>query len=166
MSTCVLSVSPLAKGLFQRAILSSGPCVGPWGPGNATYGQKVSKQLMDEVGVDSMKDLLLVPAKSVSWPGEVTINDADFGGYYLDGWVLPEKPEAYWQRGAINPKQIMLGSHSKDGTAALYDVVPKWNDSASEYQQRLLHLQRLCARCLAFGSVWLCSFLRLVEARI
>ena len=89
-----------------------------------------------------MDDVLIQDPKSISWPGEVANNDADFGGYYLDGWVLPEKPEAYWQRGAINPKQIMLGSHSKDGTAALYDVVPKWNDSASEYQQSVASFNR------------------------
>jgi len=30
--TCDLLASPLARGLFQRAILQSGPCTGPWGP--------------------------------------------------------------------------------------------------------------------------------------
>ena len=33
LSICTLSTSPLAKGLFQQAILESGPCLGPWGPG-------------------------------------------------------------------------------------------------------------------------------------
>ena len=30
LSVCTLLVSPLAKGLFHRAIVESGPCNGPW----------------------------------------------------------------------------------------------------------------------------------------
>lgn len=30
ISTCILSVTPLAKGLFNRAIIQSGPCLGSW----------------------------------------------------------------------------------------------------------------------------------------
>ena len=33
-SVCHLLASPLAKNLFQRAIIESGPCNGPWGVNN------------------------------------------------------------------------------------------------------------------------------------
>ena len=29
-AVCTLLVSPLANGLFKRAIVQSGPCIGPW----------------------------------------------------------------------------------------------------------------------------------------
>jgi carboxylesterase type B len=133
MSTCILSVSPLAKGLFERAIMSSGPCIGPWGPGNATYGKSLSLQMMDIVGVDNIDDLRLVPANSVIWPDEAVNNGVDFPGHFIDGWVLPERPLAYWRRGDINPKQMMIGAHSKDGTSAVYEIVPVWNATKEEY---------------------------------
>jgi para-nitrobenzyl esterase len=138
MSTCILSVSPLAKGLFERAIMSSGPCVGPWGPGNSTYGKDLSAQMMDIVGVDNIADLRLVPANSVIWPDESVDNGLDFPGHFVDGWVLPERPELYWERGEINPKQLMIGAHSKDGTCAVYDIVPKWNATSTEYTQSVV----------------------------
>ena len=33
-SVCHLLAAPMAKGLFKRAIVESGPCVGPWGGEN------------------------------------------------------------------------------------------------------------------------------------
>lgn len=32
IATCTLSLSPESAGLFQRAIVQSGPCIGEWGP--------------------------------------------------------------------------------------------------------------------------------------
>jgi hypothetical protein len=36
LSTCMLMASPAAAGLFQRAVMQSGSCIGKdWGPGDA-----------------------------------------------------------------------------------------------------------------------------------
>ncbi|CAJ1436473.1 unnamed protein product [Effrenium voratum] len=42
LSICTLAVSPLAKGLFHQAVLQSGPCLGPWGPGTVEEGEEDS----------------------------------------------------------------------------------------------------------------------------
>ncbi|CAJ1360451.1 unnamed protein product [Effrenium voratum] len=44
LSICTLAVSPLAKGLFHQAVLQSGPCLGPWGPGTVEEGEEVGRQ--------------------------------------------------------------------------------------------------------------------------
>jgi carboxylesterase type B len=54
--TCTLSVAPVAHGLFARAILESGPCVGGppgkgWGPANLTHGLSISAQVMAALNV-------------------------------------------------------------------------------------------------------------------
>ena len=44
-STCALTVSPAAKGLFLRSIIESGACTGPWSPGTTTNGLAKSAAL-------------------------------------------------------------------------------------------------------------------------
>ena len=44
VSVCVLNASPRARGLFQRAIISSGPCIVPsegWGPATLADGYRL-----------------------------------------------------------------------------------------------------------------------------
>ena len=31
-AVCILTLSPRARGLFKHAVVSSGPCIGGWGP--------------------------------------------------------------------------------------------------------------------------------------
>ena len=46
LAVCTLVVSPKAKGLFKRAIVSSGACAGPWGPGTTQEGYDMSTRIM------------------------------------------------------------------------------------------------------------------------
>lgn len=41
---CVLTVSPLAKGLFKRSVLAAGGvCIGGWGPNSLEFSLKMTK---------------------------------------------------------------------------------------------------------------------------
>jgi carboxylesterase type B len=44
-STCALSVSPAAKGLFLRSIVQSGACTGRWSPGLTAISLEKSSML-------------------------------------------------------------------------------------------------------------------------
>eukprot|EP00439_Symbiodinium_sp_Y106_P080831 s640_g19.t1 len=132
-ATCTLSVAPEAKGLFQRAILQSGPCFGGppnrgWGPRNETYGRQITSEVMKALNVSSLQELRKVPAEQVQWPA-YTMNDPAvapyFSGYFEDPGLLPAPAESLWSSGKINPQSIIAGHNSKDGTAAFYGVAPK-----------------------------------------
>ncbi|CAE7183878.1 CES2 [Symbiodinium pilosum] len=131
-ATCTLSVAPIARGLFQRAILQSGPCFGGppnrgWGPRNATYGQRITSEVMRALNVSTLQELRQVPAEKVQWPA-YTMNDPSvapyFSGYFEDPGLLPAPAETLWAAGMINPKSVIAGHNSKDGTAAFYGVAP------------------------------------------
>lgn len=77
---CTLAASPAAHGLFHQAILHSGACTGPWGPGSAAYGQAVAQDLMQQVGETSLEALRSLPATALSeWPRGYE-NDLEFPG--------------------------------------------------------------------------------------
>mmetsp|Transcript_81668 Transcript_81668/g.166376 ORF Transcript_81668/g.166376 Transcript_81668/m.166376 type:complete len:578 (-) Transcript_81668:186-1919(-) len=131
-ATCTLTVAPEAKGLFRGAILQSGPCFGGppnrgWGPRNISYGLQIAKEVMAAVNVTSLEELRKVPAEKVQWPA-YTMNDPAvapyFSGYFEDPGFLPASADQLWAAGKVNPKSIMVGYASKDGTAAFYSVAP------------------------------------------
>ena len=43
---CMLMASPVASGLFQRAVVQSGSCMGGWGANNASTGRHVARQML------------------------------------------------------------------------------------------------------------------------
>jgi carboxylesterase type B len=57
LSVCSLLFSPLARGLFQQAIIQSGPCIGDWGPGQTNTGLKLSQQVMKAHSLHSLHSL-------------------------------------------------------------------------------------------------------------
>ena len=88
---CVLLCSPRAAGLFQRAVVESGPCVGPWAPGNTTFAAEAAASVLAQAGVASFHDLQRVPAVDIFWPNAIA-NNLLFPGAFLDGkgGVMPE----------------------------------------------------------------------------
>ena len=59
--TCTLCVSPTAQGLFQRAIIESGPCIGGppgkgWGPRSLSYGLNVTRKLFQSLHIRSLDE--------------------------------------------------------------------------------------------------------------
>ena len=130
---CTLCVSPAASGLFSRAILESGPCVGGppgkgWGPMNRTRGAMVAREVMASLNVSSLAGLRAISnASLIQWP-DATMNDPDiapyFSGYFEDAFVVDGSLEERWATGRINPSALIIGHNSKDGTAAYYGTAP------------------------------------------
>jgi para-nitrobenzyl esterase len=85
LSVCSLLFSPLAKGLFQQAIIQSGPCIGDWGPGKTQSGLALSREVMKKHRAKSLADLRKVNATDLNWPLTEFPLNVSFPGYYVDG---------------------------------------------------------------------------------
>ena len=117
---CNICVAPKAKGLFDKAVLHSGPCFGGppgkgWGPGNATLATQVRTSIFKTLNVSTIAELRAIKnASSIQWPNHV-MNDADaapfFSGYFPDAFVIPTTtglPRELWAKGAINPSALIV----------------------------------------------------------
>ena len=80
-STCMLALTPLARGLVRRSIVESGPCVGTWGPEPKAYGWALRKALMLKLGAANETALEHVEPSTLQWP-------APTGGWFYDDGVL------------------------------------------------------------------------------
>jgi para-nitrobenzyl esterase len=126
LSTCILAVSPAAKGYMNRAILESGACTGAvWSPKNASVGFTWSQWFVKEqLHCDEWADLRnasLYPPAKFAWPS-VLDGDAPVEGqppsanYCVDPAVLPAAPQARYQdASSLNVEAMILGANSFDG---------------------------------------------------
>ncbi len=110
-SVNILMASPLAAGLFSRAIAESGGSFGPMR--SLADGEKEGQQLTARVGgtQDVLKTLRAMA------PGELvkatTDDDID---PLVDGWVLPQSVYSIFAEGKQNDVPIIVGSNANEGT--------------------------------------------------
>ncbi len=129
-SICYLMVSPLAKGLFHRAIAESGSAFGPNRHLRETwYGQepmeKVGERVARDFGCDQEKDpLAALRAKSAEeiLKGSKMASNFFFGGDgthfapIVDGWVVPDDPGVIFAAGKQHAVPLIVGSNADEGT--------------------------------------------------
>jgi para-nitrobenzyl esterase len=126
-----LMVTPLAKGLFHRALAQSGGPIGQNRKLKETAGRTESAESMGErlakaLGCDTAPDVLA--ALRAKTPEEI-LKAAEpaqglFGkgmkfGPVVDGWVLPEDPALMWEQGKQHPMPFITGSNADEGTIFL-----------------------------------------------
>ncbi|MCY3021626.1 MAG: carboxylesterase family protein [Planctomycetota bacterium] len=133
-SVCRLMVSPLAQGLFHRAVAESG---GAHGRNrhlretreNMTPMEKIGEQLAARLGCDKEADpLAAMRAKSAE--EILAASDAAQGlfgkgtkfGWIVDGWVLPDDPGAMWEAGKQAKIPFMAGTNADEGTVFLQQL--------------------------------------------
>jgi len=121
LDICNLLASPLAAGLFQRAILQSGVCVDSIFPvankaetsGAAftkllgmpgTSGSMSRAQLLANLRAMPSEQLLQAAAKDQALDLEPVV----------DGWFLPEQPAAAFARGAQAKVPVLVGSNENE----------------------------------------------------
>ncbi len=104
-----LIASPLAKGLFQRAIGESGANFAtlPKLAEAEQAGLRVAKSL----GASSIADLR---AKSAA---ELMKSNGELARPNVDGWLLPDQVYAIFAKGKQNDVPTLIGSNSDEGTA-------------------------------------------------
>ena len=89
LAVCTLVVSPKAKGLFRRAIIQSGACAGPWGPGTTEEGMRMSERIMARPAANTtnLAELQELPPWTLGvWNTSAFFQDQLFPGYWIDNW--------------------------------------------------------------------------------
>ena len=121
MSVGSLIASPLAKGLFQRAILESGTGVNGLGVFTRDTAQAIAQQFVDSLhlqgtGADLVKQLRAVDAK------DLLNASLHIGPQYqprffpvVDGWVLPHAVDTALMRGSANLVPVIVGTNRDEG---------------------------------------------------
>jgi para-nitrobenzyl esterase len=127
VDACLLMASPLARGLFQQAILESGECQstlnkeirkpisvnGISGTGEDA-GRRLEADLGIENGPDFLKKLRSVPVEMLL-KAMTTDRDLQFDAI-VDGWVIAEQPAKIFSEGRQARIPVLVGSNADEAT--------------------------------------------------
>jgi para-nitrobenzyl esterase len=118
-SVCYLTVSPLAKSLFSRAIAQSGGAFF-----DDAVARSAAKPLRDAEregadwlarrGVQSIADLRELPAEELL--EDLRVEGFRSSSPVIDGHVVVGRPAATFARGAYNDVPLLTGSNADEGT--------------------------------------------------
>lgn len=126
-SVCYLYASPLAKGLFHRAIGQSGGCFSPHpklaaDSAAGRSGHAAGASLSELLAAPDLAALRAVPAEMLY----ARIAEANWsqGGaiVYEDGYVFPEQMATLVAKGKHNRMPVLLGSTADEGTTLFADL--------------------------------------------
>jgi len=134
-SVCSLMASPLAQGLFHKAIGQSAGSVGP-APQKDLKGFQRGEALVNELSVNNLNLLrektpaqILAASQKTGWANESRI--------VIDGWVLPEPQVETFRAGRQAQIPLLLGSLADEGNH-LFPVNEALTDQELEVYLRKL----------------------------
>lgn len=142
-SVCFLVASPLATGLFDRAIVQSANCFAPLSALRTGVGERASAE---SVGVEIAESLGCVPANPLPCMRRATFEqiadaaDLASGAFdtgvklwpIVDGTVLPDQVEEVVASGTHNIVPIITGTTAREG--ALFQSSFSWADNVADYE--------------------------------
>jgi len=127
VDVCSLLASPLAKGLFSRALMESGGC------GQETLGtvEAFGNTIVQAAGCSGAADTaaclrgLSAEALTSAVPGQANViaSSGQLYGPNVDGFVLRESPASALQNGTHNHVPFVIGSNA-DETARFAPALP------------------------------------------
>lgn len=133
--------SPLAEGLFQKAISQSGAWAGLTAAKMTTREQAEAQTAaaMEKAGLKSLADLQALPAD------EVAAKLGRAQGIIVDGWIVPEDQSITFAEGRQNKVDVLLGSNAGEGASFAFGAGPKvtvdsWNAGAVQRWRDLAQL--------------------------
>lgn len=107
--TAALTGSPVAAGLFQRAISQSGAWAGltaaKMQPREALEARSVTA--LEAAGIHNLAELQAAPPEKLA-----TIRNQ---GIIIDGWIVPEDLSKTFAEGRQNKVDVLLGSNANEG---------------------------------------------------
>ncbi len=126
-SVCALLASPLAEGLFHRAIAESGAFLSMGLPAAARSetldeGEELGKKISRELGCDREEDELAALRsrspqellEAFQKVGSGLLGRASIGPV-VDGYVLPEKPQEVFAAGKQHKVPLLIGNNADEG---------------------------------------------------
>jgi para-nitrobenzyl esterase len=135
VSVSVLTASPLAKGLFERAIGDSGAGLGstvdtlPVKP--LAWEERRGLAFAEMLHAHTAAELRAIPAAQIVDAGEHGAGTLFLGGRFapvIDGYVLREAPERTFARGAQNNVSLLTGWNIREGL--LFTLLDPKGDAA------------------------------------
>lgn len=117
LDICDLMASPLAAGLFQRAILQSGVCVDGLSPllkNAVAEGARLARDFGATVDAQALTTLRALPADKLV-QAAAQRKDID-PNPVVDGWVLPEQPARTFAKGEQAKIPVIVGSNLSEVT--------------------------------------------------
>ena len=119
-----LMASPLAKGLFHRAIMESGTTTEVTFRGVLLeYTEKTGQDIFHLLGVDKETDPLAA-ARALPWEDIYKVHDGGGLDASIDGWFLTDKPLDTFKAGKQNPVPFLtvatLGEITGPGMVGIY----------------------------------------------
>lgn len=109
-SVFMLTASPMAKGLFHRAISESG---GGLGPARMTLAQaeELGKKYLSDIGAENIAAARALSAE------EIQKNTKGMGNFWPvpDGITIPTNMYEIYETGAFNDTHVLIGSNSNEG---------------------------------------------------
>jgi para-nitrobenzyl esterase len=113
-SVNILQASPLAKGLFRRAIGEStsqmDPASGLLGRQSLAQGEAAGVKYAADLGANNLADLRRLPAEAFLKPA------TQFWPQEKDGYVLPDEVQAIFAKGRQNRVDLIVGSNAQEGS--------------------------------------------------
>ena len=121
-----LMASPLAKGLFQRAIGESGGLFNPTRP--LSEAEQEGEKFAASIGASDIKSLRAKSAEDLlaaKWSGDPRPA--------VDGWLLPKDIYTIFSEGKENKVPLIAGSNADEGS-----VLSRWTakDNAATFRER------------------------------
>jgi len=161
-SVNMLMASPLANGLFQRAIAQSG--VGGFGPYRRWNVEHAGREPLTKIGelfakaqgVDGHPDvaesLRALPWKTVAKIG-TGLEDREGFDIVVDGRTLTDDPQRIFEQGRQNPVPFIAGYNSFEGNLSL--VLP-WTEQPprAEVEKRLDRLAPHYGKTPSDSALW------------
>ena len=118
-SISILLCSPLAKGLFHKAIGQSGASTGPTpflkeSRNGKPAGEEIGKAFVQATGVNKWEALRQLPFAAI----EAAAQESRFYTEpYVDGWLLPDEPRFIMEAGQQHQVSVLMGSNQDEATA-------------------------------------------------
>ena len=116
-STCMHLVSPKSKGLFQRAIIQSGPCdLVNSEASAAAYGDQLAEALGCKTAPDVLACLRGKTAQEIITAGPAASIAGEIWYPSVDGWNLPDQPSKLVEAGSFEKMPTIFGTNADEGT--------------------------------------------------
>ena len=136
LDTSLLMTSPLAKGLFARAIGESGGALTPiaaFGPKPLELGEREGADFVASIGANSLADLR---ARSAAQLLEAILKKPiTYGFGVVDGYVVPEHPASAFAKGKQNDVPLLVGWNADEGT--YFGARLDFSANSPSYEDRL-----------------------------
>jgi para-nitrobenzyl esterase len=114
MSVSAQMASPLSRGLLQRAIGESGSILGNLKPKPLAQAEREGEAYEQRAGAHTLEQLRAMDANALlKLSGD---KDAPEFTPTIDGYFLPQSPEAIYQHGQQAHVPLLLGSNSQEGS--------------------------------------------------